>query len=566
MATKETSMMTSDVATIDTSPAAPRWTIPSFRRNPGRYPLGTEAVNQNLLAQELASGLPVLSRHPRYWSFYTFVIKQFWDQNRQPQNNSALGRFLRPREVAFASAALRCTQHGDVEFPNILGRNTFVPWFLANPFADIPLDMKYLEQSLGGYGQVYRGALQDLGLVLGAENNREAPLDAPFAEWGAAVAEAFGAAIAGTTYAKRYLTQDSGTIPFEVVRELGEASCFCRLTASVAERDLLTDILLGRLQRPHHTHTNRAATVRMFLDLAAATASTGLGDDGFRQVLYYGRTKAGAAWQPSPVVTPIWRRWWLIQHREFVVAALNTLFIHFVRWGIDSGGMLRPVGLDRYRTRIEQMRLPDLVGLPQGLAAAVPLREVVDALDVLVRRDGWPLGPGAVADPVSEVELLRQAEQGRAEGAPLVAMLAMLLAHRRVAFRREAGDLSAIDEQMLASGGFERVASRELGSWVERSLEAGHSLAEATLTFVRALVIRQHLRIARGKLPEDTFRFHEELGGYQFVNHQDHGIQPISIRYDSVSTALHGLGLIAAPLSAPEHGPTPRGQEVLNGR
>lgn len=72
--------MTSGVATTDTGPAVPRWTIPSFRRTPGRYPLGTEAVNQNLLAQELASGLPVLSRHPRYWSFYTFVIKQFWDQ------------------------------------------------------------------------------------------------------------------------------------------------------------------------------------------------------------------------------------------------------------------------------------------------------------------------------------------------------------------------------------------------------------------------------------------------------------------------------------------------------
>ena len=33
----------------------------------------------------LASGLPAQSRHPRYWSFYTFVLKRFWDSGRQPQ-------------------------------------------------------------------------------------------------------------------------------------------------------------------------------------------------------------------------------------------------------------------------------------------------------------------------------------------------------------------------------------------------------------------------------------------------------------------------------------------------
>src|SRR4051812_48888248 len=190
----EITMVTSDTTTNSLpEPTAPRWTIPSFRRTPGRYPLATEAVNQGLLATELASGLPVLSRHPRYWSFYTFVIKQYWDQQRQPQNNAALGRFLRPREVVFACAALVCQQH-TIDFTTVLGRDTFVPWLNQNANDDLPLNLDYLVQSLGGYGQVYRGALQDLGLVLGAENNTEARLDAPFDTWGSAVADAFGAA------------------------------------------------------------------------------------------------------------------------------------------------------------------------------------------------------------------------------------------------------------------------------------------------------------------------------------------------------------------------------------
>jgi hypothetical protein len=145
-------------------------------------------------------------------------------------------------------------------------------------------------------------------------------------------------------------------------------------------------------------------------------------------------------------------------------------------------------------------------------------------------------------------------------------MVALLLAHRRIVFRRQAGDLNALDEQMLATGGIERVSTRELGGWIERSLEAGHSLATATLTIARGLVLRQHLRVARSKLPDDTFRFHEQPGGYLFFDHRDNGIQQISIRYESIGTALHGLGLIAAPLNTPGHGPTTRGQEVLDGR
>lgn len=548
----------------DSTPTLPRWTVPSFERTSGRYPLGMEAVNQGLLATELSSGLPVLSRHPRYWSFYTFVIWQFWLQKRQPQNNAALGRFLRPREVVFACAALLCDKHG--EFPNILGRNVLMPWLQRHPNDDVPLDLTYLRQSLGGYSQVYRGALQDLGLVLGAGNNREVRLDAPFDDWGRAVAEAFRDSIAGTIYAQRYLNQDNGTIPRGVVRELAEVSCFCRLTASVTERNLLTDILLGRVQPPQVAHSNRAATIRMFLDLAAGTAAGGMSDEDFRALLYYGRTLGGVSWRPAPDSLVMWRRWWLIQHREFIVAALNALFIHVVRWGLRSGGLIRPVGLDRYRDTIEQMRLPDFPGLPQGAAAAVPLRDLIAALDVGVWRDAWPFNASAVADPLSEASLLRQVQQGRAECTPLLAILILLLAHRRIVFRREAGDLTAVDNQMLMAGGIDRISTYELGNWIERSLKANHSLADATITIIRALVIRQHLRVARSKVPEDTFRFHEQLGGYFFVDHGDTGIEPISIRYESIGAALHGLDLIAAPLHTAGHGLTPRGVEVLSGR
>jgi hypothetical protein len=259
----------------------PRWTVPSFERTRGKYPLGTEAVALSQLATRLASGLPVASRHPRYWSIYTYAIKQFWDSKRIPQNNAALGRFLKTREVVFACAALSCRHHP--ELSGIVGQDTLGPWVRAHASGsdELPLDLHYLKQAMGGYGQIYRGAMADLDLVVLAENNPKARLDAPFGNLGAAVADNFGQAIAGTTYARRYADQVTGSIPMGVVKELAEASCFCRLGEYRAERDLLTDVLLGRAQGHSVAHEQRAETVRLFLDLAQSTDAVLIDDARF---------------------------------------------------------------------------------------------------------------------------------------------------------------------------------------------------------------------------------------------------------------------------------------------
>lgn len=117
----------------------PRWTIPSFVRTPGRYPLGLEAVALNQLATVLASGLPVLSRHPRYWSIYTYLIKQYWDRKRIPQTNVALGRFLKTHEIVFACAALLCARHKPLI--GVAGSDTFRPWLSDNGHTDIPISI-----------------------------------------------------------------------------------------------------------------------------------------------------------------------------------------------------------------------------------------------------------------------------------------------------------------------------------------------------------------------------------------------------------------------------------------
>jgi len=547
----------------DTTMIMPRWTVPSFRRTPGRYPLGTEAVALGQMATELASGLPVLSRHPRYWSLYMYIIKRFWDSKRSPQNNAALGRFLKSREIVFALAALRCTRHGDVPLTGVVGRNSLTPWLTGGREDALPLDLPYLEQHLGGYGQIYRGALIDLGLILPDTDNPRARLDAPFGDLGAAVAERFAAAIAGTEYARKYAERDEGTIPLQVIDELSEASCFCRLVDHTSERDLLTDVLLGRVQAPHPAHRQRAATVRMILHLARETEGMGLDEARYRHLLYFG-TDGGQPWPRLAAVEEIRRRWWLIQAREFVVGGLNGLFTDFVRWGVANGGLIRSIGIDAYAARVDGLTMPSLGELPAGMAGEVAYDDVVAALDAAAVRDGWPPAPGMLA-PLSETALADAAGAGLAPAAPIYAALTLLLACRRIALGRAQEPLPAAEEGMVRDGGVERLSTQELIDAVERPLGGGHTFAAVIVDLVRRMVVRQHLRVARGKLPEETFRFHEVGGGLRFVEQGDAGLRPISIRFDAIDAALHGLGLLAGPLWQPDHAPTARGQEILDG-
>ncbi len=550
--------MTATDAPVAAAPPQPRWTVPSFRRTPGRYPLGVEAVNFNQLA-DLASGLPVLSQHPRYWSIYTYIVKSFWDRGLTPQTTVRLGRFLKPHEVVFASAALLCDRHP--ELPGIIGRDTIAP-HLREARDDLRLDLDYLGQNLGGYGQVYRGAMADLGLILRAELTPGARVDAPMGDLGASIANAFGRAIAGTTYARQHAGQTEGTIPLGVVRELAQASCFCRLGEVGTERDLLVDLLLGRLQPPHEAHRNRAATVRLFLDLAQATDGLAIDEERFRRLLYWGADEEGGTWRPSSSVEPAWRRWWLARHRELMVGALNALFVHFVRWGLDSGGALRPQPIAEYAAAISALRPSVDLGIGSATLVETTLSAVVATLDSFVRADGWPMKAGT--DSPREDRILDRARRGIAADAPVYALVALLIALRRVNVFLEATAASPAEKAMLDDGGIDRIGTSVLVEWVDRHLAAADSLADVLVDLLRTFVVRQHLRIARGKLPEDTFRFHEDGGALRFVDQGDHqGINPISIRFNAVASALSELQMVAAPFGQPGHRPTPLGAEVL---
>jgi hypothetical protein len=493
---------------------------------------------------------------------YTHIVKSFWDRGIAPQNAAALSRFFRPHEIVFAAAALLCDRHS--ELPGIIGRDTIAP-YLKEGHEDLRLDLDYLDQRLGGYGQVYRGGMADLGLILRAELNPKARLDAPFGELGASVADAFRDAISGTTYARRHAGQTEGTIPLGVIRELGQVSCFCRLADGGSERGLLVDVLLGHKQASEVSHKNRSATVQLFLDFAAASSDHPMNEDGFRRSVYW--AGAGTAtWRPSASLVSIWRRWWLVRHREIVIGALNALLVHLVRWGHDSGGTLAALPLAEYATSLSSIPVPVGLGLGSARMGEVSAGAVMGAIDSSVRRDGWPMDPRD--DSLQEDQFLEAAKYGTIPEAPAYLVLTLLTSVARLAIFLDAGNASAEEQAAIDDGGTDRLSTSLLAGWVRRRVAEDASLAEFAFALIRLFVVRQHQRIARGKLAqgEDTFRFHEDAGSLIFVDQGDrNGIEPISMRFSAVTSALSELGLIAASVQDAGHPPTQLGQQIIIG-
>jgi hypothetical protein len=70
----------------------------------------------------------------------------------------------------------------------------------------------------------------------------------------------------------------------------------------------------------------RRLSLRLFLDMIAATDGHALDDESFRQLLYFGESAQGAHWRPLADLeeqAALWRTW---QEREYLSLALSSIW------------------------------------------------------------------------------------------------------------------------------------------------------------------------------------------------------------------------------------------------
>ena len=61
-----------------TMTTTPQWIARMYPPSTGRDHLGITGVSSDQILPSLAPGINVLTYHPRYHSFYVFLLEEFW--------------------------------------------------------------------------------------------------------------------------------------------------------------------------------------------------------------------------------------------------------------------------------------------------------------------------------------------------------------------------------------------------------------------------------------------------------------------------------------------------------
>lgn len=553
--------MTTDKASAPT--VLPQWIAKMYPGKVGRDHLGLGSVSSDQILPSLSPGINVLTIHPRYHSFYTFLLDEFWRRQR-PGSREAWIRFYRPREFIFSLGAYFCDQpeHGDMR--NVVGGAKTQP-LASRRAAAYNTGTDYIDSELGGYGLYYRSVLISLGLILPGGPGFPIPVDVP-TEKGKEVAGAFRRAVQDTEYYRRYFEQDSVDIPTDVIQAFIRRACLCQLQrADAPDRNLILDVFLHA--GGNEPSSARRMTLRLLLDIADKTDGYVLDQDAFRQLLYFGSTLAGAAYAPLESLMDTYRRWRLYQAREYYGFALNALWYYLCDWGFSQHGDVRPVALGQLWSHLDAAldfsEAAALLSLP-----APNLRGTSDLqalLDWLLRVNGSDEAnfdaDCGLNSPVNEHRLYALAQAHRARPAAMIAgMIAMLglvylrFGHPSLWIKPE-WDISRMGaDGRLSLDGF-------LKTLRQRMRAGSFTMADCTRWLFEDYVILQHHLVAASKLPDNTYRFQREGDRLRFYP-RENALAFMDSRYTALSTTVHELGLCGNP-STPAHPLTPEGRRLL---
>src|SRR3954467_5995423 len=95
------------MAANDVMTPVAQWTARMLPGSSGEDHLGLASVSSDQILPTLSPTVNVLTLHPRYHSFYAFLLDEFWRRDL-PRSPRAWVRFFRPRDFAYSVAMHLC--------------------------------------------------------------------------------------------------------------------------------------------------------------------------------------------------------------------------------------------------------------------------------------------------------------------------------------------------------------------------------------------------------------------------------------------------------------------------
>lgn len=310
----------------------PQWTTRIIDKEVGGEDhLGLEGAAQSY-QQWLVPGIITTTDHARYYSFYSWVLYRFiFDPASTRRIADFRGPYYKRHEVAYI---LGCFSHhmGSSFLRGLVGGgiNNYKArqiWQSGDP---APLDASYFNNSLGGFGQYYRSAMQAMGLVVEPEASRWVYR---LTDRGQQLAQAYEASIAQTAYFRNLQAHGQlDALDHADAEEYGAAACLCAdALGHGSDLQLLREAFFRFDQiGSANPHARRRLTLGLVLDLVRQSSGNPI-SRSMRRPLYLVDYAAEQQYQPLSVLMPWYQRWRHVQVRHTFTTALQSL------WGVFLG-------------------------------------------------------------------------------------------------------------------------------------------------------------------------------------------------------------------------------------
>lgn len=545
----------------------PQWVAKMFGGKTGRDHLGLGSVSSDRILPSLSPGINVQTYHPRYFSFYAFLLDEFWKRDfSRTQDNWR--EFFRPRDFLFSLAANLCENAEHGEMRSIVGSDKTLPLAeLAknNNQKNFTYDPNYIQNPFSGYGFYYRAVMAEMGVIVPGGKDFPYPVDVPTQD-GKILAESYRSTIKNTKYFKEFFDTSHSRIPLEVIKEFINKACLCQLkNEDTPDRNKALEIFLhkGRENEPK----SRRDTFRMFLDIADQTEGKGITENDFRQLLYFKETDDGYKYKPSPEVLETFLRWRLFQAREYYAFALNGFWFYLCEWGIKMGADYQPIHINEFWKHLETTL--DFRSLAKDLELPTcrlgPNNSFSDLLNWLLKTNNTISSnfdeKCNITSPINEYYLYLIALEKKSPPYIMTAGLLSMLGLIILRFRNS--PLKQLPLWEIAQMGAEVRLSmdlfiRQMDSFVG---DRNPTIAEVLRWLFENYVILQHELVATSKLPENTFRFQRDGDYLEFFN-LSNKLSLSSSRYEAISTTIHELGL-CGDFHKPHHAISHDGKTLL---
>jgi hypothetical protein len=507
----------------------------------GRDHLGLGSVSSDQILPTLSPSINVLTFHPRYHSFYVFLLDEFWQRDLTRSQDEWIS-FFRPRDFFYSLGVNLCDQPEHGKMGNIVGSQKTASIAYQQKDA-YDFDDDYIDSWLGGYGLYYRSVMAEVGLIYPGGFGFPYPIDVP-SEYGKEVASSFRKVIQSTIYYKEYFDKID-QVPTPVLKKYIHRACLCQLRKSEADdRPLIVDTFL------HHGLRSpaRRSTFRLFLDIAKQTDGSSLTEDQFRQIIYFGLTLEGISYSPTKDLKSTALQWRYYQAREYYAFALNALWSYLCQWGIQKNGDIRPIQILDFHDFLDEAL--DFDKLAARLHLSSPslrpssnMHDLLMWLQTIANAEAGEFDINcSITCPINEHLLYQLAQEYSDQADVMIAGMISLLGIIVLRFGDPALRMSP-EWEIPTMGGDSRLS---LDGFIRKILseldDPSVTIKDITRQIYDSDIILQHELVANSKLPENTFRFNREGSSLRFQN-LPNSVDFLNSRFDAIRTTIYDLGL-----------------------